>query len=101
MAWVAAHQFPADFRVETCPETGEIRGRLHGPLIRREQVDDERYLVGTDARCLLHAEEILQSRSDPWRLAFVIVDFELTATLQTNVQRGIFLETAGICLLFE
>ena len=81
---IPAHQFAAYLRIKPFPESCQVPRRLHGAVVRREQVDDNRRLSLSYAWCLAHAEEVLQAGSNPGRLAMFIVNFRLASTLQSE-----------------
>lgn len=58
---VATHELFANGRVVARPETGQVRGDLHGALVRREQVEHERDRAVRNAWALAHSEEVLQA----------------------------------------
>src|ERR1700690_302577 len=82
MLRITSHQFAAYLRVEPLPESCEISCRLYWPLIRSQQVNHHwRWLRPTSWR---HAptEKLLQARRNPRRVAALIVNLRLAATLQ-------------------
>src|SRR5882672_10737518 len=74
MLWIATHQFAAHLRIQSLPEAGKISCGLHRSLIRGKQMDYDRRLSYSDAWSITHAEEVLQARSNPRRLARFVVD---------------------------
>src|ERR1700739_3753937 len=79
--WISPHQFAANLRIEPLPESRQIRRRLHGAMVRGEQVDDERRLAFAYAGRFAHAEEVLQAGCNPGRLAVFIVNLRLPSAL--------------------
>src|SRR5579863_9674405 len=101
MLRVAAAQFFAQLWIEALPEAGQIGGCLYGPLVRREQMDNQRNLVASDARALADAEEILQPRCDPGRLAAFVMDGRVAAAGQAQTGWSELLERLRAGALFE
>ena len=79
---VAARELAADLRVETFPEAREVAGHLNGAVVWRQQMDDDRHSADTGR--FLHAKEVLETRFDPWRLSFFVVDGNLAASGKTE-----------------
>jgi hypothetical protein len=61
VAWITAHEFFADLRVEALPEAGQVGSGLHGTMIRREEMNDKGRLIRPDGGSLRHAEEVLEA----------------------------------------
>lgn len=101
VARVAAHQFAAHLRVEALPEAREVAGGLHSALVGREQMHNHWGAAGADARCLLHAEEILQTAGDPRRFAAFVMHARPAATGEANLGRGKLLQLSRADLLLD
>src|SRR5688572_2287377 len=70
-------QFATDLRIKPFPKTCQITGLLYGPLVRRQQVYNNRNVSASNTRRLGESEEILEPRRDPRRLTSYIVHFHL------------------------
>src|SRR5580692_1095056 len=82
MLRIASHQFAAYLWIQALPESRKIRRRLHGPLIRGQQMNHHRRSLRPDSWRLAHPEKVLQARRNPWRFSALIMNFGLSATLQ-------------------
>ena len=86
MFWIAAHQFAAHLRVQSLPESREVRCRLYRPLIGSEKMNHQRGSIRSYPRRVPHAEKILEGRCDPGMLAVLVVDFCLASILQSDAR---------------
>ncbi len=62
------------------PKAGKVGGNLNGPLIGREQMYDQWKATAQNRGADSAAEEVLQTRRNPWGSVFGILDFQLTPT---------------------
>ena len=88
MARVPSHQLAADLRVKAIPEAGKVGGGLDGAVVGGQEMGDDGGPVCAETRGLAHAEEVLEARGDPRRLALLVVDLGLAAALEAKADRS-------------
>ena len=82
------------FRIPAAQFQDQIGCDLDWPMVRGQQVKNQRHRSSGDGGCFAHPEEVLQTGSNRGRPSFVVFDFGAPAAWQGEVSWRDFIQQA-------